>query len=102
LGTTDEVLAFLPYSGDELESLFSTSSIALDDLDIPEDDGSVPDLPAAKTVQTHQIMRFKVPVEDSDFVQRLIEQTMKSQGFTDDDSMSNAGHALVHLLKGIK
>lgn len=102
LGSTDDILAFLPYSGDELENLFSTSSIALDDLDIPEDDGSVPDLPAAKAAQTHQIMRFKVPVEDSDFVQRMIEQTMKTQGFTDDDSMTNAGHALVHLLKGIK
>lgn len=102
LGTTDEILTFLPYSGDELESLFSSSSIALDDLDIPDDDGHLPDLPMNKTAQTHQIMRFKVPVEDSEFVQRLIDSTMKSQGFTDDDSMTNAGHAVVHLLKGLK
>ena len=102
LGTTDELLGFLPYSGDELETLFSSTSIDLDDLDIPDDDGKVPDLPPLKATQTHQIMRFKVPIEDSDFVQRLIEATMRSQGFTDDDSMTNAGNALVHLLKEIK
>lgn len=102
LGSADEILAFLPYSGDELESLFSSSSIALDDLDILDDDGGLPELPSAKTAQTHQIMRFKVPVGDSDFIQRLIDSTMKSQDFSNDDSMTNAGHALVHLLKELK
>lgn len=102
LGTTEEILGFLPYSGDELESLFLASSIDLTDLDLPDDDGSVPELPATKTAQTHQIMRFKVPMEDSKFVQELIDSTMKRQGYTDDDSMSNAGNALVHLLKEVK
>lgn len=100
LGGTDDLLTFLPYSGDELESLFSSSSIALDELDIPDDDGSIPELPAMKEKQTHQIMRFKVPVEDVDFIQRLVESTMRAQGFTGDDSMTNAGNALVHLMRG--
>ena len=99
IGGADDLLSFLPYSGDELESLFSTSSIALDDLDVPDGDDTLPEIPSMKTAQTHQIMRFKVPIEDSDFVQRTIEATMKSQGFTDDDSMTNAGNALVHLLR---
>lgn len=102
MGSVDEILGFLPYTGDELENLFSASSISLDDLDIDDDDGRIPDLPTIKGTLTHQIMRFKVPVEDSDFVQRLIEATMKSQHYTDDDSMSNAGNALVHLLKELK
>lgn len=102
LGNSDELLGFLPYSGDELDSIFSASSISLDDLDIPEDDGRTPELPSIKSVQTHQIMRFKIPVEDSEFIQRLIELTMKNQGFTQDDSMVNAGNALVHLLKDMK
>lgn len=102
LGTTDEILGFLPYSGEEIESLFSSSSIFLEDLDIPDDGGSLPDLPMSKTAQTHQIMRFKVPIEDSDFVQKLIDSTMKHQNFTGDDSMTNAGNAIVHLLKELK
>lgn len=102
IGNEEELTSFLPYSGDELESIFAASSIALDDLDIPEDDGRTPELPAIKGAQTHQIMRFKVPIEDSEFIQKLVESTMKHQNFTDDDSMTNAGNALVHLLKELK
>lgn len=101
LGDVDDLLGFLPYTGDELESIFMSSSISLDDLDIPDDDGHASDLPT-KTAQTHQVMRFKVPIEDSDYIQRSIESTMKSQGFTKDDSMTNAGNALVHLIRSIK
>jgi len=100
IGDIDEILGFLPYSGDELENIFSATSIALDDLDIPDDDDRLPEISTAKT-QTHQIMRFKVPVEDADFIQRSIESTMKTQGFMDDDSMTNAGNALVHLFKAM-
>lgn len=100
LGDTDELLEFLPYSGDELESIFASTSIALDDLDLNDDDEKIPELPMSKAAQTHQIMRFKVPVGDAAFVQRRIEMTMKQHGFSDDDSMMNAGHALVVLLKG--
>lgn len=101
MGNTDEILEFLPFTGDELESLFSTSSIALDDLDL-SDEAGLPELPMTKAAQTHQVMRFKIPMEDSEFIQRLIDSTMKSQGFTDDDSMTNAGNGLVHLLKELK
>lgn len=102
IGNSEDLTSFLPYSGDELEGIFATSSISLDDLDIPEDDGRTPELPSVKGVQTHQIMRFKVPVEDAEFVQKLVESTMKHQDFTKDDSMTNAGNALVHLLKELK
>lgn len=100
LGGAEEVLDFLPYGEDELASIFSTTSIALDDLD-SHDDG-LPDLSAVgKPLKTHQIMRFKVPVEDSERIQKIIEGTMNSQGFLEDDAMSNAGNALVHLLKDV-
>lgn len=99
---SDDAMSFLPYTGDELENIFASSSIALNDLDIPDGGETLPELPAAKATQTHQVMRFKVPVGDADFVQRLIDVTMKNQGFTKEDSMSNAGNALVHLLKDLK
>jgi len=101
LGNTDEILSFLPFSNDEMESIFSATSIALDDLD--SSDEELPDLgsPATKPLKTHQIMRFKVPIEDSEWVQKAIEATMNAQGYLDDDAMSNAGNALVHLLKQV-
>lgn len=100
LGNTDEILGFLPFSEVEMDSIFSATSIALEDLDAHDEE--LPDLasPATKPLKTHQIMRFKVPVEDSEWVQKMIETTMNAQGFLDDDAMSNAGNALVHLLKG--
>lgn len=101
MGNTDDILSFLPYTGSEIDSLFSISSIALDELDI-DDSEKLPELSTAKAAQTHQIMRFKVPLEDSEFVQQTIETIMRSQGFTGDDSMTNAGDALVYALRNMK
>jgi ParB/RepB/Spo0J family partition protein len=93
----DELASFMPYSESDFNSIFSSVNIALDDLDL-DDDAELPTLPAQKPAQTHQIMRFKVPLEDVGALSDLIEKTMKEQRFTDEDSLSNAGNALVHLL----
>jgi ParB-like chromosome segregation protein Spo0J len=99
LGSPDDLATFMPYTDADFASIFSSVNIDLDGLDIPEeDDGSPSPLPKEKATQTHQIMRFKVPVEDAGRITELIEATMKTQRFTDDDALSNAGHALVHLL----
>lgn len=100
LGTAEDLESYLPYSTEDLSSIFSSSSIALDDLDLPDDDDDapIPTLPTTAAVMTHQIMRFKVPVEDAARITDLIEKTMKEQGYTGDDSYSNAGNALVHLI----
>lgn len=102
IDSSADIMAILPYNDDELSAIFSSTSIALDDLDKHDED--LPDLssPLSKPLKTHQIMRFKVPVEDAEWVQKLVESTMNSQGFIEDDAMSNAGNALVHLLKAIK
>lgn len=101
LGSSEEFLEFLPYTGDEIDSIFSATSIAFEDLEIPEGDETLPEIPVSKTAQTHQIMRFKVPIEDAEFLTRQIEATMKAQNFTGDESMINAGNALVHLLRSL-
>lgn len=104
LGDTTDILSYMPYTNDELENIFLSSSIALDSLDIEDDDShslSLSDLPS-KALQTHQIMRFKIPMEDSAFLQKLIEATMKSQGYVEEDSLSNAGNALIHLIRKVK
>lgn len=97
----DELASFMPYSESDFASIFSSVSISLDDLDIP-DEAEVPKAPSAKPVQTHQIMRFKVPVDDVSVITDLIERTMKEQKFVEEDSLANAGNALVHLISQIK
>lgn len=93
-----DIASFTSFSDEELGSIFTSSSIALDELDalsLPSEDI---ELPAEKSVQTHQIMRFKVPIKDVDAVTQKIEKAIKVQGFDDSDSLTNAGDALVHLL----
>ena len=103
LGDAEEIMSYMPFNDSELDSIFSASSIMLDEIGNDDTDIELPELvSSAKAVQTHQIMRFKVPMEDAEFVQKLIETTMRTQGFTEDDSLANAGNALVHLLKAIK
>jgi ParB family chromosome partitioning protein len=96
IGTMEEIASFMPFSDSDLSSIFSSSSIALDDLDLDMDD-SAPSKAPEKIAQTHQIMRFKVPTGDVAAVTGLIERVMKTQRFKDEDSLSNAGNALVHL-----
>jgi hypothetical protein len=43
-----------------------------------------------------------VPVEDVQWASQLIEGEMKRQGFKDEDSLTNAGHALISLLKRLE
>lgn len=94
-----DLSSFLPFSDDEMESLFTTTSIALDDLELPDDDDEPVSLAVAPTIQTHQIMRFKIPVDDAEAVTDIIELIMKAQEFTESDSLTNAGDALVWISK---
>lgn len=93
----EELASFMPYSESDFASIFSSVNISLDDLDLPDED-DYPKSAAPKPAQTHQVMRFKVPVDDVSVITDLIERTMKEQKYTDEDSLSNAGNALVHLL----
>jgi ParB-like chromosome segregation protein Spo0J len=97
LGEFEDISSYMPYSNDDLNSIFSSTSISLDELELPDSD-ELPILPTSSKVQTHQIMRFKVPMEDAAAVQSVIESIMKTQGFMDDDSLMNAGNALVYLV----
>lgn len=101
LGDSDELTSFLPYSDSDMEVILASTHVDLSDLELDDEDelGDIRDLTAP--VQTHQIMRFKVPVDDAHFISTVIERVMKEQGFTEDDSLTNAGHALVQIFKDI-
>lgn len=98
LGDYKDLIAVMPLSIEDLDSVFTNSSIALEELDSLALPDEKDELPNEKAVQTHQVMRFKVPLKDVEAVTQLIEKTIKVQGFDDSDSMTNAGDALVHLL----
>lgn len=99
IGNLSELSTFMPYDDQELEHIFAATNISIDDLELDDDEQKSPILPPAKRVQDFQLMRFKVPIGDAAMVQERIEQIMKDQKFTEDDSLTNAGHALVHLCK---
>lgn len=94
----NDVLTFMPFSDVDLAALAAASTIALDDLD-SIDNGPPIDLQDLKAAPTAQLMRFKVPVDDVAWASKLVEREMKEQGFTQEDSLSNAGHALISLLR---
>lgn len=105
LGEIGDLQEFLPYGDADLSAIFSASSIALDDLDLhisdEEDASELPDEePAPKPTKTHNIMRFKISIADSDRIIALISSTKKLHGFTTEDDLTNAGDALVQLLLG--
>ena len=99
LGGADELAAFMPFTDADFSSIFASSNISLDDLELPDDDGSAPSAPAPKAAQTHAVMRFKVPLGDDSTIADAIAKVQKEQGFTDEDTLSNAGNALVHIIK---
>jgi ParB family transcriptional regulator, chromosome partitioning protein len=92
------VLDFMPYSDAELESLINTANVNLDDLD-SVDPGDLPPLDSTPKGPAFQVLRFKVPVEDTGWITKLIESVQRAEGFKDEDSLTNAGMALTSILK---
>lgn len=97
-----DLATFMPYSSEDMDKLLTTTNIDLDALD----DELNSDLDDVATVtekretptQTHQVLRFKVSLDDVATVQRVMNRIMSEQGFTESDSMTNAGDALVYLV----
>lgn len=103
IGTPDELAAFMPYTQEGLEGMFEAVNLALGDLEEEVAKNTKKDEEAAapnKSAPTHQIMRFKVPIGDVQSVTDLIELVIKQQGFKDQDSLTNAGDALIHICNG--
>ena len=100
IGDADDLQNFLPYGQSDLDLIFASSTIALDDLDALEisEDPEKPEPASPKQEKTHTIVRFKVPLGDAERLTALIASTKKTQGFTASDDLTNAGDALVHLL----
>ena len=96
-----DLLGLLPFNEQDLAGIFSSTSVDLDDLgfdDKDEDHGEL-DTPAPRATLTHQVMRFKVPVEDAEGVEKFIQAVVKSRGYSSEqDSMVQVGMALVDIV----
>ena len=97
IGDIDEIMSWMPLDQEDMTAIFNADNLAFDDLELSDAD-ELPSLDGNTADQTHQLMRFKVPLEDAARISELIERVMKKQGFTEEDELSNAGNALVHLL----
>lgn len=102
IGDADQLATFLPFSENDLKSIFASVSIDLDALSLAEKVLAEPEQePAsAKAPKTHTIMRFKVPLGDAENIAQAIARCQKRHGLTTSDDLTNAGDALVQLLLG--
>jgi ParB family chromosome partitioning protein len=97
LGDLSALAGFMPYSDLELQGILASTQIDLDTLDI--DDDAAHTRLSAQAPASHQIMRFKIPKGDAHVVSDAIEAVISAQGYTGSDSLTNAGDALVYLLR---
>lgn len=102
IGTTDELLALLPIDESELAGYFDhdlDQELAdLDQLDGEFDDDDLDLDIKGKPTKTHEMLRFKVGIEDAERIREVIKGIQQEQGFTESDQNTNAGDALVWLV----
>lgn len=101
----EDVEVLLPYTETDLAGMFAVSAIDLDSLgfDNDESEGEQPPLDSPRPTATHELMRFKVPVEDRERVQKFIEQVISTRGLkSEEDAMVAAGMALVEIVRAAK
>lgn len=101
LSKDTDLSTFMPFSSEDMDKLLTTTNIDLDALDDELND-DLDDVELVKEkreapIQTHQILRFKVAMDDVELVQRVINRIKAEQGLDDADSLTSAGDALVHL-----
>lgn len=99
------VESIMPWTHRDIEALTASIAVNIDDLDLDENisltdghDDDQDEVSAPKAQKTHQLMKFRVSIADAQKISALIAQTMKDEGFTAGDDMSNAGDSLAFLL----
>ena len=106
IGSAEELLMTMPIDEEELAGYFSHLTaekveVEIDSIlgdDEEEEKGAAIDLGAGAATRTHQIIRFRVSVEDAAKIGEIVKKIRAEQGFMESDDMTNDGDALVHLL----
>lgn len=102
LGSIDDYTSILPCDKEEITNIFDHSTFDYEEFEDFTDVDDDIDLDISKdssNARTHQIIRFKVSLQDSHVVTDLVEKIKEQNGYTDDDELTNAGDALVHIFK---
>lgn len=100
LGESSDALAsFLPYDLSELAAFQVSAEIDLDSLGLDEEDAPAAEDKVPRAAKTHEVMRMKVAIDDADFIRKALQTVMADQGFSDADQLTNAGDALVWLVR---
>ncbi len=102
IGTAEDLQGFLPYTDADVNAIFSSVNIAIDELDLPDgfeqDENKVDEPKAERVAKTHTMMRFKMTIADAEKVTGHITKIQKRQGLTASDDLTNAGDALIYAL----
>jgi len=98
----DVVEDIMPWTTEDMEAITASLAVEIEELDLDEpeieeekkDNEEAPE----KTERTHQLMRYRVSVAGAAGISAIIKKTMKEQGFTKEDDLTNAGDALEYLI----
>lgn len=99
---TQQIEMTMPWTDQDIAALTASVAVNVDDLELDEpeisdEDEDVP-APEKKPERTHQIVRFRLSLDDAAEISKIINETRKEQGFTQEDDLTNAGDALSFLL----
>lgn len=104
LNLDTDVTTFMPFDDTAMQNIFASVNIDLDSLDLESDSlvplGAPPE--SGPKLQTHQIMRFRIPVEASQDVTDKLERVMRLQGFDKEDPLTNAGDAFAYIMSKVE
>ena len=100
--STEELTSFLPMSGEDIDHLMGVEQIDFNMLDPDDDEVNLDIEPELPSAPNSQIMRFKLHVIDAENVTNYIEKIMTREGYNGPDHLSNAGDALVYIIKELQ
>lgn len=99
LNDLEEILSILPYDEEQIDGFFA-HDVDMDNLDFDNLEGDSEDIDLGTSIapaKTHQIIRFKVPIEDAARISETITRIKHTEGYDGEDELTNAGDALVHF-----
>lgn len=99
-----DVVEILPFDEKDLASLFDApSGVDLDKIGFDEDDDITPEIEKLRPTTTHELMRFKVAVEERESIDKFIQHVVHTRGLGGEkDPMVAAGMALAEIVRAAK
>lgn len=100
-----DVLEILPFDEGDLASLFDApSGVDLDKIGFDdEEDDITPEIEKSRPTTTHELMRFKVAVEERESIDKFLQHVIHTRGLGGEkDPMIAAGMAFAEIVRAAK